>query len=172
MRLPSAAPTCAGGEGRQKKKQKLSKQELLQQAMEKKARLAGLEGGEGKEAGDREAWGSALLRAQGNKVLDNAKLLKRSIKKVGAGAGGLRHVAWHAQLGAVTAAAVAAAVAVRWRCGGWGGGWGWFWGGGCCLSQASPGAALQEAKLKAKKAQAWQERLSKQQEQQASKQQK
>ena len=36
----------------------------------------------------REAWGSALQRATGAKVLDDPRLLKKSLKKVGGGRGG------------------------------------------------------------------------------------
>ncbi|PRW58169.1 surfeit locus 6-like protein [Chlorella sorokiniana] len=96
----------------QKKRQrKQSKQQLLEAAQAKQSAAAELAGSaDGKAQLAKEAWGAALQRAKGDKVLDDPRLLKRSLKK--------------------------------------------------------------EAKLKAKKAQVWQERLKAQSEQQQAKQQK
>ena len=68
-----------GREERRKGKPKPTKEELLKQAEKHKAEL---------EAGDidekkvsQEAWGAAFKRAQGEKVLDDPKLLRKSLKK-------------------------------------------------------------------------------------------
>lgn len=53
----------------------------------------------------KEAWGAALQRAKGDKVLDDPRLLKKSLKKVGGGRGQQRR-AW--QLLRVSAALAAA----------------------------------------------------------------
>lgn len=59
-------------DGRKGKKKKLSKAELLKEAERRAA--AG-------PAPDEDAWDAALKRAQGDKVLDDPRLLRKSIKK-------------------------------------------------------------------------------------------
>lgn len=112
----------------------------------------------------KEAWGAALQRAKGDKVLDDPRLLKRSLKKVrrvAAGGAGSAGVRWPAPLLAEPPTCSAAPAACH-----------------ACAAPAShlplPCARLppQEAKLKAKKAQAWQDRLTQQAEQRQAKQQK
>jgi Surfeit locus protein 6/60S ribosome biogenesis protein Rrp14 len=65
---------------RRKGKHKMSKAELLQEAEKRQAggAGAGASGGDGEE---QEAWGAALKRAQGEKVFDDPKLLRKSMKK-------------------------------------------------------------------------------------------
>lgn len=60
-----------------KKKQKVSKQELLDQVQQDQAKVLT------KDEERKKAWKAALARAHGEKVLDDARLLKRSIKKEG-----------------------------------------------------------------------------------------
>ncbi|GAB4818093.1 hypothetical protein N2152v2_005139 [Parachlorella kessleri] len=97
--------------GPRSKKHKPTKAELLRSAEARQSQAQELGGtAEGKTVLAKEAWGAALARASGDRVLDDPKLLRKSLKK--------------------------------------------------------------ETKLKAKKAQAWQERLGKQKEQQEARQQK
>ena len=179
--LAPAAWPPADPRQRKKQRRKASKQQLLAEAEAKTAAAAGLAASaEGKAALEKEAWGAALQRAKGEKVLDDPRLLRKSIKKARAGAvcrpsrwaaGGRagRHGSWDLALG------IDARVAPQ-----------------HCLASASsaarppsrhinclPAAATppcprppQEAKIKAKKSQAWQERLKQQTEQQQAKQQK
>lgn len=64
-----------GESGQERKKQKVSKQEMLQRAEEQgKAILT-------KEEEKKKAWKAALARAHGEKVLDDPKLLRKSLKK-------------------------------------------------------------------------------------------
>jgi len=67
-------------EGPRKRKQ--SKQDALREAERKRARLEGLRGtAEGVEAERGHAMERALRRAQGEKVLDDPKLLKKALRK-------------------------------------------------------------------------------------------
>ena len=96
-----------------------------------------------------EAWGAALSRAKGDKVFDDPRLLRKSLKKVGAQPrrAGLRGVP-------CTQGLLLAGLTPLPR-----------------PSFHHP-RSPQEAKLKVKKAAAWKERLSRQQEEQQAKQQK
>jgi hypothetical protein len=64
---------------RRKGKHKLSKTELLQEAEKRQAQQGA--GGGSAEGQEQEAWGAALKRAQGEKVFDDPKLLRKSLKK-------------------------------------------------------------------------------------------
>lgn len=64
-----------GESGQERKKQKVSKQEMLQRA--EKHGKAILD----KEEEKKKAWKAALARAHGEKVLDDPKLLRKSLKK-------------------------------------------------------------------------------------------
>lgn len=68
---------------RRKAKHKLSKAELLQEAEKRQAQQStrGADGGAGGDGEEQEAWGAALKRAQGEKVFDDPKLLRKSMKK-------------------------------------------------------------------------------------------
>lgn len=69
-----------GRDGDKKKgKHKPTKEELLQEAERRKAAIESGAVDEGKIS--QEAWGAAFKRAQGEKVLDDPKLLRRSLKK-------------------------------------------------------------------------------------------
>jgi hypothetical protein len=68
-----------GSRDRKKGKHKLSKAELLQEAEKRQAQQGS--GGAGAEGEEQEAWGAALKRAQGEKVFDDPKLLRKSMKK-------------------------------------------------------------------------------------------
>jgi hypothetical protein len=84
--LPALTPGLAGGHKGHKQK-KPTKEQLLRAAEEKQARLAaaGSSGAAAAAAGDgaasSEAWQAALARARGERVLDDPKLLRRSLKK-------------------------------------------------------------------------------------------
>ncbi|KAH7618408.1 hypothetical protein NADE_000601 [Nannochloris sp. 'desiccata'] len=72
----------ASNSDRRKGKHKLSKAELLQEAEKRQAQQgAGGGGGARGEGEEQEAWGAALKRAQGEKVFDDPKLLRKSMKK-------------------------------------------------------------------------------------------
>ncbi|PSC68647.1 surfeit locus 6-like protein [Micractinium conductrix] len=65
-----------------KKAKKQSKQQLLETAQEKQTAAADLGATEeGKAQLQKEAWGAALQRAKGDKVFDDPRLLKKSMKK-------------------------------------------------------------------------------------------
>lgn len=69
-----------GRDGERKKgKHKPTKEELLQEAERHKAAIEAGAIDEGKLS--QEAWGAAFKRAQGEKVLDDPKLLRKSLKK-------------------------------------------------------------------------------------------
>jgi hypothetical protein len=75
-----------GRAGGRKGKPRASKAELLEAAERKQRETAAAVaagGGEGKARVEREAWGSAVARAQGDKVLDDPRLLRKSLKKEG-----------------------------------------------------------------------------------------
>jgi hypothetical protein len=83
--LPSFLPADPR---QQKRQRKQSKEQLLAAAQEKAAAATELGASqEGKAQLQKEAWGTALQRAKGDKVLDDPRLLKRSMKKVGTRAG-------------------------------------------------------------------------------------
>ncbi|WIA40686.1 hypothetical protein OEZ86_004382 [Tetradesmus obliquus] len=67
--------------GRKGSKAKPSKAEALKAAEDKQARLADAAARQDKEAIAAEAWRAALARASGERVLDDPKLLRRSLKK-------------------------------------------------------------------------------------------
>ena len=85
------APSFLPADPRQQKRQrKQTKEQLLAAAQERAAAATELGASqEGKAQLQREAWGTALQRAKGDKVLDDPRLLKRSMKKVGRLAGRL-----------------------------------------------------------------------------------
>lgn len=89
QRWPRPACSCpADTRQRKKQRRKATKQQLLAEAEGKVAAAPGLAASaEGKAALEREAWGTALQRAKGDKVFDDPRLLKKSIKKVGRQAG-------------------------------------------------------------------------------------
>jgi hypothetical protein len=64
-----------GESGQERKKQKFSKQEMLQRAEEQGRVILS------KEEEKKKAWKAALARAHGEKVLDDPKLLRKSLKK-------------------------------------------------------------------------------------------
>ena len=68
-----------GSSERRKGKQKPSKAELLEVAVQKKNEIEG--GAADPSKLSKEAWAAAFKRAQGEKVLDDPKLLRKSIKK-------------------------------------------------------------------------------------------
>jgi len=68
----------ASSSDRRKGKHKLSKAELLQEAEQRQTQQGASAGDAGEE---QEAWGAALKRAQGEKVFDDPKLLRKSMKK-------------------------------------------------------------------------------------------
>ncbi|GLI59811.1 hypothetical protein VaNZ11_001778, partial [Volvox africanus] len=71
-----------GRQGKHAGARKPSKQVLLKQVQAKKAELEALEGTEeGKAKAHQEAWKTAMARAAGEKVLDDPKLLRRSLKR-------------------------------------------------------------------------------------------
>mmetsp|Transcript_31557 Transcript_31557/g.80879 ORF Transcript_31557/g.80879 Transcript_31557/m.80879 type:complete len:364 (+) Transcript_31557:65-1156(+) len=75
-------PESGRGQNVRKRGKKPSTGELLAQATAKKEKAAAMAGtSEGKELAASEAWKSALARAQGERVLDDPKLLRRSLKK-------------------------------------------------------------------------------------------
>ncbi|CAL5220486.1 g2513 [Coccomyxa viridis] len=64
------------------KKGKASKAELLESAKRRQEQLKSLEGTrEGRLAVEQDAWNAALARARGERILDDPKLLSRSLKK-------------------------------------------------------------------------------------------
>jgi len=70
------------GNWKKKKHQKPSKEVLLERAKAKKERAAALANtAEGEAKAHTEAWSVAMARARGEKVLDDPKLLRRSLKK-------------------------------------------------------------------------------------------
>lgn len=69
-----------GPSTKRQKKKKPSKEQLLQEAVQKQQQKADdFENPKGQ--GKQEAWKSALARARGEKVLDDPKLLRKSLKK-------------------------------------------------------------------------------------------
>lgn len=92
--IPTCPPACSTARPpadprQQKRQRKQSKEQLLATAVEKVAAASELGATqEGKAQLAKEAWGTALQRAKGDKVLDDPRLLKRSMKKVGGWLGG------------------------------------------------------------------------------------
>lgn len=64
------------GRGPRKARKKASKTELLAAAEQRQREAA-----KGGDKAEKEAWGAAVARAQGEKVLDDPRLLRRSVKK-------------------------------------------------------------------------------------------
>ena len=65
------------------KKKRASKETLLQRAIDQRAEVAAAGGEEtvaGKKVAEKYSWDAALLRAGGEKVLDDPKLLQKSVK--------------------------------------------------------------------------------------------
>ncbi|KAL3154963.1 hypothetical protein ABBQ38_011491 [Trebouxia sp. C0009 RCD-2024] len=69
-----------GPSTKRQKKKKPSKEQLLQEAVQKQQHKAD-DVEDPKGPGKQEAWKSALARARGEKVLDDPKLLRKSLKK-------------------------------------------------------------------------------------------
>jgi hypothetical protein len=72
-----------GGGGGVNKRKRASKETLLKRALDQRAEIkaaGGEETGAGKKVAERYAWDAALARAGGEKVLDDPKLLHKSVK--------------------------------------------------------------------------------------------
>ncbi|EFJ45299.1 hypothetical protein VOLCADRAFT_121188 [Volvox carteri f. nagariensis] len=82
FKFPRIELEDGGRHGKPPGARKLSKQALLKQVEAKKAELEALGGTEeGKAKVQQSAWKAALARAGGEKVLDDPKLLRRSLKR-------------------------------------------------------------------------------------------
>lgn len=82
MKLAFGRIEVGGGGDKEKGAHKKTKAQLLREAEEKQQRIKELASTEeGKEVVRQEAWRSALARAKGEKVLDDPKLLRKSLKK-------------------------------------------------------------------------------------------